>query len=164
MSLHPKVQQLQARYNCTFVGHGTPKFAIRFAGKNYPLDPNSKNIQLTQLTPVPREVKQFSESIIELQEQGFVLNTNDQEPEATTYSEIQNGDFFYILSCCRKVVFLQDNTDTDFANYVYSMQANRPRPTRMTDGCYHALELTQTVYRCSSTEARDLVHLYRSQA
>ena len=73
MTFNQRLNQLQEQYNCTIVNRGSVKLAVRFEDTDYPLWPNTRTIQLQNpMAPIPREVKQFTESVIEIQEQmGF---------------------------------------------------------------------------------------------
>jgi hypothetical protein len=74
MTFNTRVAKAEADYYCRIVNHGTEQLAVQHDGTLYPLWPETRTIQFVQLAPVPREVKQFTESIIELQEEmGFPI-------------------------------------------------------------------------------------------
>lgn len=75
MTFKSRLAALETQYSCQIVNRGTDQLAVNFGGKLFYLWPETKHIQLRDLTPVPREVKQFTESVIDLQEQmGFVIH------------------------------------------------------------------------------------------
>lgn len=76
MTFNQRLNQLQEQYSCTIVNRQSVNLAVRFDGKDYPLWPETRTIQLQNpMAPLPREVKQFTESVIDLQEQmGFEIH------------------------------------------------------------------------------------------
>jgi hypothetical protein len=75
MTFNDKLIRAQKLYNCQIVNRGTVNLAVAHAGIEYPLIPETRTIELQQLVQVPREVKQFTETVIDIQEEtGFVIH------------------------------------------------------------------------------------------